>query len=98
MADEIATRPSLAADWHVIKTRPSFAAADIWTRFQAARLVYGLIHGRNPLLAERVPGYEPTTSCFVEANFASVATSRFRWAATSSGGVWASQSVSEMSL
>jgi glutathione S-transferase len=40
---EIPTRPALARYWRFMRARPSFAAADIWTRFHAFRLIGGIL-------------------------------------------------------
>ncbi|HEY1943110.1 MAG TPA: glutathione S-transferase family protein [Roseiarcus sp.] len=40
---EIPKRPALARYWRVMKARPSFAAADIWTKFHVFRLVGGIL-------------------------------------------------------
>ena len=45
MAGEIAGRSALARYWRAMKARPSFAAADIWTRLHIGRLIRGIIHG-----------------------------------------------------
>ena len=42
---EIVSRPGLARYWSAMKARPSFAAADIWTRLHAGRLIRGIIFG-----------------------------------------------------
>ncbi|MGH7040823.1 MAG: hypothetical protein ACREFY_01670, partial [Acetobacteraceae bacterium] len=43
LGDEIPKRPTLARYWRAMRTRPSFAAADIWTRFHAFRLIGGIL-------------------------------------------------------
>lgn len=45
MAAEIALRPALARYWRAMKARPSFAGADIWTRFHVGRVMFGIVHG-----------------------------------------------------
>ena len=45
MADEIARRPALSRYHHAMRRRPSFAAADIWTRLHIGRLVRAVIMG-----------------------------------------------------
>ena len=45
MEGEIAGRSALARYWRAMKARPSFAAADIWTRLHIGRLIRGIIHG-----------------------------------------------------
>ena len=40
---EIPKRPSLARYWHAMQARPSFAAADIWTKFHIFRLIGGIL-------------------------------------------------------
>lgn len=40
---EIARRPSLARYWRAMQTRPSFPAADIWTRLHLGRLIAGIL-------------------------------------------------------
>ena len=39
MEGEITSRPALARYWRAMRARPSFAAADIWTKLHAARLI-----------------------------------------------------------
>src|SRR5262249_19521289 len=39
---EIPKRPALARYWRAVQARPSFAAADIWTRFHPVRLIGGI--------------------------------------------------------
>ena len=45
MEGEIVRRPALDRYWRVMTARPSFAAADIWTRLHLGRLIRGIIHG-----------------------------------------------------
>ena len=45
MEEKITDRPALACYWRAMKARPSFAAADIWTKLHIGRLVRGIIHG-----------------------------------------------------
>ena len=45
MAKAVADRPALARYWQAMRARPSFAAADIWTRLHFGRLIRGMIHG-----------------------------------------------------
>lgn len=40
---EITKRPALARYWTAMQMRPSFAAADIWTRLHALRLIGGIL-------------------------------------------------------
>jgi len=40
---EIPKRPALARYWGAMQARPSFAAADIWTKFHALRLLGGIL-------------------------------------------------------
>ena len=40
---EIPRRPALARYWRAMQARPSFAAADIWTKFHALRLFGGIL-------------------------------------------------------
>lgn len=40
---EIPKRPALARYWRAMQTRPSFAAADIWTRMHPWRLIGGIL-------------------------------------------------------
>ena len=40
---EIEKRPALAEYWRAMQARPSFAAADIWTRMHVARLIGGIL-------------------------------------------------------
>jgi glutathione S-transferase len=40
---EIPRRPALARYWRAVQARPSFAAADIWTRFHPLRLIGGIL-------------------------------------------------------
>lgn len=45
---EIPKRPALARYWRVLQARPSFSAADIWTKFHVGRLIGGILGiGRN---------------------------------------------------
>ncbi len=43
MAGDVTARPALAGYWRAMKARPSFAAADIWTRLHVGRLIPGII-------------------------------------------------------
>jgi glutathione S-transferase len=43
LGEEAASRPALARYWRAMRLRPSFAEADIWTRFHAGRLIAGLL-------------------------------------------------------
>ncbi len=43
MVAEITKRPALARYWDAMQARPSFAAADIWTRLHVLRLIGGLL-------------------------------------------------------
>ena len=40
---EIPKRPALARYWGVLQARPSFSAADIWTKFHIGRLIGGIL-------------------------------------------------------
>ncbi|WP_428659628.1 glutathione S-transferase family protein [Reyranella sp.] len=40
---EIPRRPALARYWRVLQARPSFAAADIWTKLHIGRLIGGIV-------------------------------------------------------
>ena len=40
---EIPRRPALARYWAAMQARPSFAAADIWTKFYLGRLIGGIL-------------------------------------------------------
>lgn len=40
---EIARRPALARYWRALQARPSFSAADIWTKFHVGRLIGGIV-------------------------------------------------------
>jgi glutathione S-transferase len=40
---EIIKRPALARYWRAMQARPSFAAADIWTKFHVLRLIGGIL-------------------------------------------------------
>ena len=40
---EIPKRPALARYWAALQARPSFAAADIWTKFHIGRLIGGIL-------------------------------------------------------
>lgn len=40
---EVTKRPVLARYWQAMQARPSFAAADIWTRFHVLRLIGGIL-------------------------------------------------------
>ncbi|MGH8161125.1 MAG: glutathione S-transferase family protein [Gammaproteobacteria bacterium] len=43
LGGEIPKRPALARYWRAMRARPSFAAADIWTRFHPFRLIGGIL-------------------------------------------------------
>ena len=43
MAAEISRRPALVRYWQNMRTRPSFAAADIWTKLHFGRLVRAIL-------------------------------------------------------
>lgn len=43
LGDEIPKRPGLARYWSAMKARPSFAEADIWTKFHIGRLIGGIL-------------------------------------------------------
>lgn len=43
LGDEIPRRPALARYWAAMQARPSFAAADIWTKFHIGRLIGGIL-------------------------------------------------------
>ena len=43
LAAEIPKRPALARYWGAMKARPSFSAADIWTKFHVGRLIGGIL-------------------------------------------------------
>ena len=43
LGDEIPKRPALARYWAAMQARPSFAAADIWTKFHIGRLIGGIL-------------------------------------------------------
>ena len=43
MGAEITRRPALARYWQKMQAKPSFAAADIWTKLHLARLIAGII-------------------------------------------------------
>ena len=43
LGKELNKRPGLANYWRAMKARPSFAAADIWTRMHFLRLIGGII-------------------------------------------------------
>ncbi len=45
MEAKFTDRPALAGYWRAVKARPSFTAADIWTRLHIGRLIRGIIHG-----------------------------------------------------
>ena len=48
LGEEIPKRPALARYWAALQARPSFAAADIWTKFHVGRLIGGILGiGRN---------------------------------------------------
>jgi glutathione S-transferase len=40
---EIPKRPALMRYWNAMQARPSFAAADIWTKFHIFRLIGGIL-------------------------------------------------------
>lgn len=40
---EIPKRPALARYWEAMQARPSFSAADIWTKFHVGRLIGGIV-------------------------------------------------------
>ena len=40
---EIPKRPALARYWRAVQARPSFAAADVWTRLHVFRLIGGIL-------------------------------------------------------
>jgi glutathione S-transferase len=40
---EIVKRPAVARYWRAMQARPSFSAADIWTKFHALRLIGGIL-------------------------------------------------------
>jgi glutathione S-transferase len=43
MGAELQKRPALARYWRAMQARPSFAAADIWTRLHVFRLIGGML-------------------------------------------------------
>ncbi len=43
LGDEVGKRPALARYWQAAQRRPSFAAADIWTRLRLSRLAAGIL-------------------------------------------------------
>ena len=43
LGDEIPKRPALARYWTAMQSRPSFATADIWTKFHIGRLIGGIL-------------------------------------------------------
>jgi glutathione S-transferase len=43
LGDEIPRRSALARYWTAMQARPSFAAADIWTKFHIGRLIGGIL-------------------------------------------------------
>ena len=43
MSREIARRPALARYYEAMRLRPSFAAADVWTRLHPLRMVHGMM-------------------------------------------------------
>lgn len=43
LGDEIPKRPALARYWRDMQARPSFAAADIWTKVHGLRLIGGML-------------------------------------------------------
>ena len=53
MVAEISKRPSLARYWSAMQVRPSFAAADIWTKLYVSRLIGGIFGiGTTPRVQE----------------------------------------------
>jgi glutathione S-transferase len=40
---DIPRRPALARYWRAMQARPSFSAADIWTKFHIGRLIGGIV-------------------------------------------------------
>lgn len=40
---EIPKRPALARYWQAMQARPSFAAADLWTKFHVGRLIGSIV-------------------------------------------------------
>ena len=53
MVAEISKRPSLARFWNAVQARPSFAAADIWTRLHVPRLIGGILGIGTTLRAQK---------------------------------------------
>jgi glutathione S-transferase len=47
MSSEIAKRPALARYYAAMRLRPSFAAADVWTRLHLVRMVRGMARART---------------------------------------------------
>ena len=45
MGRDITARPALNEYWRAMQSRPSFAAADIWTRLHIGRLILGILRG-----------------------------------------------------
>lgn len=45
LSDQIPKRPALARYWRAMQARPSFAAADIWTKLHVVRMIRGIIRG-----------------------------------------------------
>lgn len=43
LSDQIPKRPALARYWRAMQERPSFAAADIWTKLHVARMIRGIL-------------------------------------------------------
>lgn len=43
LGEEIPKRPALARYWRDMQARPSFAQADIWTKFHVLRLIGGIV-------------------------------------------------------
>ena len=52
MGDEVAACPALVRYWQAMAARPAFAAADVWTRLHAGRLLRGILHGARRRPAE----------------------------------------------
>ncbi|MBL0899998.1 MAG: glutathione S-transferase family protein [Reyranella sp.] len=43
LGEQIPERPALARYWRAMQARPSFSAADIWTKFHVGRLIGGIL-------------------------------------------------------
>ena len=43
LGEELPKRPALARYWAAMQARPSFASADIWTKFHVGRLIGGIL-------------------------------------------------------